>query len=170
MKLSLSSNHYRQITHESPSRGFINCKSKAVWNISKSLYMYTMCVCVWVWASGHIVMLFWTAALILMSLSTSWPTWLRTGLFSTAGRYRRSAEGTARGLDTRTHTQKHTQMLALKHLRAWKHNSIPSYSSQQVSRMNSRVRWGINESVVLCWDVVSRCFLPDVLTLIMIWS
>lgn len=48
LKLSLSRNHYRQITYESPSGGFINCKSKAVWKIAKSLYIYSMCVCVWV--------------------------------------------------------------------------------------------------------------------------
>lgn len=105
--LSLSSNHYRQITHESPSGGFRNHNSKAIWKMAKPLYICSVCVCLYVCectASGHIVMPFWTAALILMSLSTPWPTWPSTGLFSTAGRYRRSAEGTARGLHTNTHT------------------------------------------------------------------
>lgn len=87
--------------------------------MAKPLYVYSVCahVCVLVrglWAHCD--------ALILMSLSTSWPTWPSTGLFSTAGRYRRSAEGTARGF--RTNSRTHTQMLALKHLRAWKHNSM----------------------------------------------
>lgn len=68
-------------------------------------------------ASGHIVMLFWTAALILMSPSTPWPTWPSAGRFPPAGRYRRSAEGAAPRL-----THKHAH--AFIHLQAWKHNNI----------------------------------------------
>lgn len=104
-------------------RGFINHKSEATWKMASFLDVCSVFVrgCA---ASGYIVMPFWTAALILMSLSTSWPTWQSTGLFSTAGRCRRSAEGTARGLHTNPCT--HTQTLALKHLQAWKHNCIPT--------------------------------------------
>lgn len=43
--LSLSSNHYRQITHESPSGGFRNHNSKAIWKMAKPLYICSVCVC-----------------------------------------------------------------------------------------------------------------------------
>lgn len=157
LKRSLSSNHYRQITHESPSGGFRNHKSKAIWKMAKPLYIY--CVCVRVCkctASGHIVMPFWTAALILMSLSTPWPTWPSTGLFSTAGRYRRSAEGTARGLHTDTHT----------HLNTYKHgNTIASPQFSRAARCwkHQRRRRGINLPVCVCVCVLLHVLMgfPD---------
>lgn len=75
--------------------------------MAKSLYTLCALVCEHA-ASGHIVMAVWTSALILLSLSTLWPTWLRTGLFSATGRYKRSAEGTAPGLHTNAQAHTHT--------------------------------------------------------------
>lgn len=130
--------------------GFINHKSESTWKMASLLYVFSVFVrgCA---ASGHIVMPFWTAALILTSLSTSWPTWPSTGLFSTAGRCRRSAEGTAQGLHTNIPARTHKRL----HLNTYKHGN--TIVSPLVKRAPTKTS-GIDQGLISPGGFTAVCF------------